>query len=307
VNLVRRAFFVLLLVCLGCSAQPAPSAPPDVVKLLERQVRFTYSVPSEIKVGIGPLRPSEFPNYEALTVTFDDSGKKKDYEFLLSKDRKTLLRMTKIDLTADPYAEVMKKIDVTGRPTRGAKNAKVVAVNFDDFECPFCSRMHSNLFPTLLKEYGDRVLFIYKDYPLDEIHPWAIHAAVNANCLASQNADAYWDFADYVHGNQKEINGAKSLEGQYADLDKLTIMQGQKHNLDATKLQACVKAQDDKAVRASQREGDALGVSATPAMFVNGQKIDGAVPIEEMRAALDNALRDAGAVVPEHKSDAAAK
>src|SRR5882672_11393249 len=88
VNVVRRAFFVLLLVCLGCSAQPAPSAPPDVVKLLERQVRSTYSVPSEIKVGIGPLRPSDFPNYEALTVTFDDSGKKKDYEFLLSKDRK---------------------------------------------------------------------------------------------------------------------------------------------------------------------------------------------------------------------------
>jgi protein-disulfide isomerase len=276
------------------------------VKLLERQVRSTYSVPSEIKVVIGPLRSSDFPNYEALTVTFDDSGKKKDYEFLLSKDRKTLLRMTKIDLTVDPYAEVMKKIDVTGRPTRGAKNAKVIAVNFDDFQCPFCSRMHSNLFPTLLKEYGDRVLFIYKDYPLDEIHPWAIHAAVDANCLASQNVDAYWDFADYVHGNQKEINGAKNLEGQYADLDKLATMQSQKHSLDATKLLACVRAQDDKAVRASQREGDSVGVSATPAMFVNGQKIDGAVPIEEMRAALDNALRDAGAPVPEHKSESPA-
>jgi protein-disulfide isomerase len=335
VNLVRRAFFVLLLVCLGCSAQPAPSAPPDVVKLLDRQVRSTYSVPAEIKVGIGPLRPSEFPNYEALTITFDDAGKKKDYEFLLSKDRKTLLRMTKIDLTVDPYAEVMKKIDVTGRPTRGSKNAKVVAVNFDDFECPFCSRMHSNLFPTLLKEYGDRVLFIYKDYPLDEIHPWAIHAAVNANCLAAQNADAYWDFADYVHGNREEVereykekgreasNAAlaahrtkdqadkefneKGLEAATAHLDKLATLQGQKHSLDATKLQACVKAQDDKAVRASQREGDTLGVNATPAMFVNGQKIDGAVPIEEVRAAFDNALRDAGAPVPEHKADSATK
>jgi protein-disulfide isomerase len=293
VNFARRSFLVLLLVCLGCSAQPAPSAAPDVVKLLERQVRATYSVPAEVKVLIGPTHASDFPNYEALTITFDDSGKKKDYDFLLAKDRKTLLRMTKIDLTVDPYAEVMKKIDLTGRPTRGARNAKVVAVNFDDFQCPFCSQMHSNLFPTLLKEYGDRVQFIYKDYPLDEIHPWAIHAAVDANCLAAQNPDAYWDFADYVHGNQKEINSAKTLEGRYAALDQLATQQGQKHNLDAAKLQACVKAQDDKAVRASQKEGDKVGVSATPAMFINGQKIDGAVPIEDLRSALDSALKDA--------------
>jgi protein-disulfide isomerase len=293
VNFARRSFLVLLLVCLGCSAQPAPSAAPDVVKLLERQVRATYSVPAEVKILIGPTHASDFPNYEALTITFDDSGKKKDYDFLLAKDRKTLLRMTKIDLTVDPYAEVMKKIDITGRPTRGAKSAKVIAVNFDDFQCPFCSQMHSNLFPTLLKEYGDRVQFIYKDYPLDEIHPWAIHAAVDANCLAVQNPDAYWDFADYVHGNQKEINSAKTLEGRYAALDQLATQQGQKHNLDAAKLQACVKAQDDKAVRASQKEGDKVGVSATPAMFINGQKIDGAVPIEDLRSALDSALRDA--------------
>ena len=300
-TLARRAFLALLLICLGCSAQPAPSAPADVAHLLERQVRATYSVPAEVKINIGLLHPSDFPNYEALTITFDDSGKKKDYDFLLAKDRKTLLRMTKIDLTKDPYADVMKKIDLTGRPTRGAKDAKVVAVNFDDFQCPFCSRMHSNLFPTLLKEYGDRVMFIYKDYPLDEIHPWAIHAAVNANCLAAQNPDAYWDFADYVHGNQREINNDKGPGGQNAALDKLATLQGQKHNLDSVKLQACVKAQDDKAVRASQKEGDQVGVSATPAMFVNGQKIDGAVPIEEVRAVLDSALRDAGVAVPEHK------
>jgi protein-disulfide isomerase len=305
VTFARRAFFVLLLVCLGCSAQPAPSAPPDVARLLERQVRSTYSVPSEVKVIVGQLRPSEFPNFDALTITFDESGKKKDYEFLLAKDRKTLIRMTRIDLTKDPYAEVMKKIDVTGRPARGAKDAKVVAVNYDDFECPFCSRMHSALFPTLLKEYGDRVRFIYKDYPLDEIHPWAIHAAVDANCLAAQNGDAYWDFADYLHANQKEISSEKTRDGQNSALDKLAIQQGQKHNLDAAKLQACVKTQDDSAVRASQREGDKLGVSATPAMFVNGQKIDGAVPIEEVRAVLDSALKDAGVAPPEHKPDTA--
>ncbi len=195
----------------------------------------------------------------------------------------------------------MKKIDVTGRPTRGNKNAKVVAINFDDFECPFCARMHQQIFPTIFKEYGDRVLFIYKDYPLEEIHPWAIHAAVDANCLAAQNNDAYWDYADYLHANQRNIGD--NLAAQEAVLDRLATQLGQRHNLDEAKLLACVKAQDERAVRASIQEGDALGVTATPMLFVNGQKIDGAVPPETLRAALDRALRDAGVAPPEHKAD----
>jgi protein-disulfide isomerase len=165
--------------------------------------------------------------------------------------------------------------------------------------------MHQTLFPGLFKEYGDRVLFIYKDYPLEEIHPWAVHAAVNANCLAAQNTDAYWDYADYLHGNQHAITEEKGHEGQNAELDKLATLQAEKHNLDVPKLQACVKAQDEKAVRASMQEGDKIGVDATPAMFVNGQKLDGAVPVEDVRLALDQALTDAGIAPPEHKPAAA--
>ena len=272
------------------------------MRALERKVRVMFSVPAAVKVNMGTLRPSEVPGYDAVTIKFDDPQNKQEVEFLIAKDRKTLLRVIHVDLNKDPYAEVMKNIDVSGRPTRGAKDAKVVAVNYDDFQCPFCARMHETLFPTLLKEYGDRVLFIYKDYPLQEIHPWAVHAAVNANCLAAQNGDVYWDFADYVHRNQKEINNAKGPGAQSAALDKLATAQAKKHNLDGTKLQACVKAQDDKAVRASQKEAETLGVSATPEMFVNGRKVDGAIPIQDLRAVFDSALRDAGVAPPEHKA-----
>jgi protein-disulfide isomerase len=194
----------------------------------------------------------------------------------------------------------MSKIDVKGRPTRGAKDAKVVVINFDDFECPFCSRMHQTLFPELLKEYGDRVTFIYKDYPLTEIHPWAVHAAVDAGCLAEQNNDAYWDFADYMHANKQEVDRAGTPSARFDAVDKMALAQGQKHNVDAAKLQACVKAQNEDSVRASMKEADGLGVNATPTLFVNGRRIDGAVPISEVRAALDSALRDAGQPVPEH-------
>ncbi|MGA2334516.1 MAG: thioredoxin domain-containing protein [Terriglobales bacterium] len=304
--ILRRAFVVLLVICLGCSAQspppPTSSSPPsDIVRAVERRVRAQYSLPPDVKVIVGALRSSEFANYDALTVTFVSPTKKQDFEFLLSRDHKTLLRISKFDLTNDPYAEIMKKIDVGGRPTRGNKDAKVTVVNYDDFECPFCSRMHTTIFPGLFKDYGDRVLFIYKDYPLEEIHPWAVHAAVNANCLGAQSSDAYWDYADYLHANQHAIGEVKSHDGQHAELDKLATLQAEKHNLDVPKLQACVKAQDEKAVRASMREGDTVGVDATPTMFVNGQKLDGAVPAEAVRLALDQALKDAGVAPPEHK------
>jgi len=299
VALFRYPAILFLFACMGCSAQSAPPA-RDVELRIERQVRSYYEIPTNVKVVVGAVKPSEFPNYDALTITFDGGEKKQTYDFLLSKDNKTLIRMTRLDLSKDPYAEIMKKIDVTGRPVRGNKDAKVVAVNFDDFQCPFCSRMHASLFPQLLKEYGDRVAFIYKDFPLDEIHPWAIHAAVDAGCLAAQNSDAYWDFADYIHANQSEVNSEKTRGSQLAALDRIAVQQGQKHNLDAAKLEACIKAQKDDAIKASIHEGDQLGLVATPTMFINGQKVDGAVPISELRETLDRALQQAGVPVPVH-------
>src|SRR6266567_7743546 len=249
VTLIRRLLFILLLVCLGCVAQ---SAPPEVARKIEHQVRAFYTIPAEVKVTVGAIAPSsELPGYDAVSVNIDGGdGKQKDYKFLLSKDRATMLRLIKFDLTKDPFAELMSKIDVTGRPSRGSQSAKVVAINFDDFECPFCSRMHQTLFPEIFKEYGDRVTFIYKDDPLTEIHPWALHAAVDANCLAAQNSDAYWDFADYIHANQREVSNEKTPDARFAALDKMTTLQGQKHNLDGAKLQSCVKAQNEDAVRA---------------------------------------------------------
>ena len=302
VTLLRRSLFALLVICMGCSAQ---SVPADTSKLIERQIRSSYHLPSNVQIEVGPLTPSDFPNYDAVKLTFADGSKRKEYDFLLSKDRKTLLRMTRFDLSKDPNQELMNKIDLKGRPSRGNKDAKVVVVNFDDFQCPFCSRLHQTLFPQIYKEYGDRVLFVYKDFPLVEIHPWATHAAVNANCLAAQNPDAYWDFADYVHGNQKQVNSQHGLDAQKAELDKITLLQGQQHNLDTTQLQACVKTQKDDGIEASMKQGESVGVSATPVLFINGEEVDGALPIDELRAVLDRALTQAGVPVPVHSAAAA--
>jgi len=298
----KCTFLVLLLTCLGCAAQLSPA---DISQRIERQLRAYYDLPESVKVTISPPHASDFPNYDGYTVTLDGGSEKKTYEFLLSKDQKTLVRITKMDLTKDPYAENMKKIDVKGRPVRGNPNAKVVIVNYDDFECPFCSRAHQTLFPELLKEYGDRVAFIYKDFPLIDIHPWAIHAAVDANCLAAENNDAYWDFADYIHSNQQMITSEKGRDNQFAALDRLTLSEGAKFKVDAGKLQACTKAQKQDAVTASVKEGESLGVDGTPTMFVNGRMVNGARSVEDFRAIFDSALQQAGVAAPVHPTASA--
>jgi protein-disulfide isomerase len=83
-------------------------------------------------------------------------------------------------------------------------------------------------------------------------------------------------------------------------LDRLTLEQGQKHNLDLAKLQSCIKAQNEDTVKASMHDAEGVGVTATPTMFVNGQEMDGALPISEVRAALDQALQQAGVSAPAH-------
>jgi protein-disulfide isomerase len=154
------------------------------------------------------------------------------------------------------------------------------------------------MFPELLKEYGDRVTFVYKDFPLS-IHPWAMHAAVNANCLAAQNDDAYWSYVDTVHTLLKEINGEHTPEARLAELDRIAMVQGTEHKLDAARLQACVKTQDTAAIQASIREGESLGVESTPTVCINGQEMSGGfVPLPRMRAVLDRELK-AAAVTPQ--------
>ena len=100
--LIRRSLFVLLLVCLGCIAQ---SAPPDVSRKVEHQVRSFYNLPTDVKVTVSAITPdADLPGYDAVSVNIDGGeGKHKDYKFLLSKDRNTMLRVTRFDLNKDPF------------------------------------------------------------------------------------------------------------------------------------------------------------------------------------------------------------
>jgi len=300
--LLQRLAVVWLLLCTFSLAQTnisAPAVSSDVAERVQRQVRAYFNIPPDVSISLGSPKPSEFPNYELVPVTMSRDGKTQNAEFLLSNDGKTLIRYTKIDLTKDIYAETMDKITMTGRPVRGNPDAKVTVVNFDDFECPFCARMHSTLMGEILPEYKDKIKIVYKDFPLLQIHPWAQRAAIDANCLAAQSTPAYWQLADYLHANQREISGnQQNVQEAINRLDQATLDFGKKNGADATKLQACIKTQSDTAIKASMAEGDKLNISATPTLFINGEKVEGAMDAADLRLALNRQLKAAGVEPP---------
>ena len=304
-DFLKRPVWLVVLFCLGCSAQ---SLSPEANQRIERQVRAYYKVPDAVTITVGALKSSQFPGYDTLPVTFDGAGQKNTHDFLLSKDGKKLLRMIDIDITPEGYAktlakaaetqrehaELVKKIDVTGRPWRGAASPKVTIIVYDDFQCPYCAMMYRSLFADSLKEYNDRVRIVFKDFPLFEIHPWAKRAAIDSNCLAEQSNDAYWDFSDYVHLNQKEISGpGHDLKASSARLDNAALEAARKHQVDVTILQSCLKMQPDAQLNASVKEGDALGLTATPTVFINGDKTSGALTEAELKSEIQAALRNA--------------
>jgi protein-disulfide isomerase len=294
---MRRLFLCVILLAVACYAQSPDNAELD--RRIENQVRSTFSVPPYVDVKVGERTPStEFAGYEHLIVTLSLDTQTQSKDLLLSKDGKTLLSVTKMDLTRDPMAEVMAKIDLKGRPVRGNKLAKVTVVVYDDFQCPYCSTMHQTL-NDVLKSYGDRIKVVYKDFPLSQIHPWAERAAVDSECLAKQSEGAYWDFADYVHANPKQIQGQqRPLPLQQAEVDRITLDTGKRHSVDAPALEACVKAQSKVDLDASMKEAEGLGVEATPSIFIDGLKMDGALPETEFKKVLDKELKSGNAEAP---------
>ncbi len=301
------------LAVLGCHAQvpskPSATTPgalsPEMARRVEVLIRSKSSVPPEYVINIGPKAKSEVPGFDEIPVTFQANGQSsKPMTFLLSSDGKTLAQFTKFDISANPKNLVSE----ANRPARGGpSNAPVVIVGFDDLECPFCSKMHSALFPALTARYKDQVRIVYRDFPLDQ-HPWAMRAAIDTNCLSTQSGAGYWTLVDYIHAHASELGGdEKSLAKANSMLDSLTVEEGKRQKVDAIALNACIVKQDDAVVKASMKEATALGVDSTPALFINGEKLAGAVPIEYVYRMIDEALRAEGQVPPASVSIPAVK
>jgi protein-disulfide isomerase len=289
------AGLALLGLTFGCRAQTAAAPGSSVDRRIEVTVRSQYDLPPDVNVTLGARSPSKFAGYQTLPITVSKGDQKQVINFLIADDNSSLVHLDPMDLTKTP----LDIISTAGRPIRGNPNAKVTVVVFDDLECPFCARMHTELFPDTLQHYKDQVRYIFKDYPLTEIHPWAMHAAVDANCLADQSPNVYWTFVDYVHGHLDEIGTPDhNLQKSYAALDRIAEQEGALGKLDGARLNACITKQDQAPILAEKKQGDLLKIDGTPAVFVNGERINGAIPKEQVWTVIDRALRDAGEQPP---------
>jgi protein-disulfide isomerase len=299
-HISRFLLAFILIAGMGCKAQTPPASNALQAKLdrqIELTIRSQYNVPPDYIVSLGGRSKSEISGFDTLPVTFSNGSQKKITVFLISKDNNTLARLEKFDLTKTPGSG----INVLGRPIRGNPSAKVTIINFDDLECPFCARMHEVLFPGTEKHYGNQVRYIYLDFPLVQIHPWAMHAAVNVNCLAAQSPTGYWNLVDAFHAQTDEISGPGGQQNAAASekkVDDLTLAEGKRDNADMEKLQACISKQDDAVIRSSMQQGDALGVDGTPTLFINGERATGALSQSMLWSVIDRAIRDAGEVPP---------
>lgn len=293
--------FALVLAGMGCHAQVPPTEAfakitPELSRRIEVVIRSRLEVPPNYEFHIDSLSKSDVAGFDTVTVEFSADGKaSRPLPFLLSKDGKTLAQFSKFDISKDPRTVV----SAANRPGRGGPaDAPVLIVGFDDLECPYCARMNAQLFPAILDRYKDQVRIVYRDFPIDQ-HPWALRAAVDTNCVGVQSAPGYWNLVDHIHAHADEVGGAEKTVAKANEmLDKLAMDEGRTQKVDEVALSACIAKQDATIIKASAKEGEAMGITATPTLFINGEKIEGAQPLEYVYRMIDGALIAAGRTPP---------
>jgi protein-disulfide isomerase len=263
-------FAVALSTAALCAAQqPASASLSQTQKSIEAFLRSYYALGPEIKITVAApteVGSSGILEYPIEVKTPESTEKIKMY---MTKDGRYLIRGEINDLTTDPLADTVKKIQTANSPVLGNPNAPITLVEYSDFECPVCRNLHDSL-RGLLPNYP-QVKVIFKDYPLDTIHPWARTAALAGRCAFQQDPKAFWKMYDSIYDNQDVIS-ASNVYDKVMDF-------ASKAGLNPEVFKACMSAPEaTQAIDASIANGNLLEVRSTPTVFVNGRRIVGADP-----------------------------
>ena len=273
--MMRWAWFVIFLAVLlvvaptFAQSAPTPAATGDQAELIkhaEAFVRDLFAWGPEFKVSIGPLAPSASPDFYLAPIHVTVNGQTDTGNVYISKDGKTFLRGDMYDMAANPFADNLAKLHIDDNPSQGPADAKVTVVEFSDFECPHCREFSQGL--QKLEPQYPQVRFVFKDFPLTQIHPWAETAAIAARCAFIQQPKVFWTFQAQIFDNQDLISAENVWE-------KVVSFAAQ-DNLDAYAFKTCMSSPEAKAaVEANHRDGEALSVNSTPTIFVNGRPLPG--------------------------------
>ncbi|HEX5691292.1 MAG TPA: thioredoxin domain-containing protein, partial [Roseiflexaceae bacterium] len=179
-----------------------------------------------------------------------------------------------IHLQAPPVYRATLNLD--GAPSKGAVDAPVILVKFEDFHCPFCKEVQRTL-GEIAARYGERVRIVHKDYPIDALHPQARLSHVAARCAHEQGR--FWAYHDAIY--------AAAPKASPEDLKGFARRAG----VELGRFEACMSSgKYAAAIETDIAEGAKAGVTGTPAFFINGRLIGGAQPLEQFVRVIDEEL-----------------
>jgi protein-disulfide isomerase len=193
------------------------------------------------------------------------------------------------DYIADAPQQPVGPVDVEEGtlPILGNKDAKATLVLFSDFQCPFCEQFYTDVLPQLKTDYIDtgKAKLSFRHYPLSQIHPNAQKAAEASECANEQ--DKFWEYHNLLFENQQEWSALEADAVQTKFTEYATTL-----GLDGGSFSECLSSDKmAEKVKADLDAGIKAGAQGTPATFVNGMLVSGAVPFSEFKAEIENALK----------------
>jgi protein-disulfide isomerase len=204
-------------------------------------------------------------------VLYDQRRKAQNTLFIES-----LRAKAKIVTYLTPPPTFRADVSVNGAPFKGAEKAVVTIVKFEDFQCPFCKQAQPAL-GQIFSRYNGKIRLVHKDLPLDSIHPDARRSAEAARCAGDQGK--FWEYHDVLYANSPRAN-----------FDELKTY-AKSIGLDLTSFDQCFSRRKHKtAVEKDSEEGSRLGLTGTPAFFINGRELSGAQPVEAFAQIIDEEL-----------------
>lgn len=252
------------------TAGSASTAPPQTQKNIEAYLRNLYAFGPEVKLLVGPLKESPVEGVLETDIDVTMGENKQAAKLYVSKDGRYLFRGELSDMTKDPLAENLALIRTTDAPSLGNPKAPVTIVEYSDFQCPVCRSLHDAL-RGILPNYSGKVRVIFKDFPLERLHPWARTAAIAGRCAYQQKPEAFWKMYDLIYDNQEVI----SPENAWTKMTDYAAQSG----LDPEVFKSCMAGPEAAAaVNASHANGENLEINSTPTVFVNGRRMVGADP-----------------------------
>jgi len=251
----------------GAAVAAGSAAPSATQKKVEEYLRHLYAFGPDIAVHVAAPKETDVPGLLEINIEVKIGQNTESAKFFISKDGKYLLRGDLSDLNRDPLADMRQQLQINDAPSLGDPNAPITLVEFSDFQCPVCRSLHDVLRSLLPKYPAVRVVF--KDFPLDQIHPWARTAAIAGRCAYQQDPKAFWKMYDLIYDNQEVISAANAW-GKMVDFASQAGLNG-----DAFK--ACMAGPEaPAAIEASRANGMTVEVQSTPTVFVNGRRMVGA-------------------------------